>query len=169
MKQKDKQKGFTLIELLVVVAIIGILAAVGVVAYNGYTGAAKVAQTKSIHSQYIKFVKAEVMRCEIGVAIIFPSQSNPGGNLNCHQRNASNVEGNSTSYFYEGNFKNAYNSKTAVRSSAPWVSGFNDSDVGYINVNTLAQNTDLYIYTCVKLPCSDQKNILSDTIKDLKP
>ena len=163
------KNGFTLIELLVVVAIIGILAAVGVVAYNGYTSAAKASQTKSIHSQYIKFVKAEVMRCEVGVDKIFPSQSNPSGNLNCHQRNASNVEGNSISYFYEGNFKNAYNAKTAVRSSAPWVSGFNDTDVGYVNVNTLSQNTDLYIYTCFKIPCTDQNNILSDTLKDIKP
>ena len=85
------KNGFTLIELLVVVAIIGILAAVGVVAYNGYTSAAKASQTKSIHSQYIKFVKAEVMRCEVGADNIFPAQSNPSGNLHSHPRNASHV------------------------------------------------------------------------------
>jgi type IV pilus assembly protein PilA len=53
-----KRNGFTLIELLVVVAIIGILAAVGVVAYNGYMASTKVKATKSIHSQYVKFVTA---------------------------------------------------------------------------------------------------------------
>ena len=65
------RKAFTLIELLVVVAIIGILAAVGVVAYNGYTGAAKVSTVKSIHKNVEKYIRAEVLKCELGEATIF--------------------------------------------------------------------------------------------------
>ena len=68
-----KTKAFTLIELLVVVAIIGILAAVGVVAYNGYTSAAKVSATKIIHKSVVKYIKAELMKCELGEATIFNS------------------------------------------------------------------------------------------------
>ena len=56
-------KGFTLIELLVVVAIIGILAAVGTVAYTGYTGAAKKNASKTLHSNAVKFLTAEITKC----------------------------------------------------------------------------------------------------------
>ena len=59
-------KGFTLIELLVVVAIIGILAAVGTVAYQGYTGAAKDNATKSNHSAVVKYMAAEIQKCNLG-------------------------------------------------------------------------------------------------------
>ena len=70
-------RAFTLIELLVVVAIIGILAAVGVVAYNGYTTAAKVNATKSNLAIIQKYIKAELMKCEVGETIVMD------GKLNC--------------------------------------------------------------------------------------
>ena len=65
MKNRKKEKGFTLIELLVVVAIIGILASVGVVAYNGYTESAKKAGVASNHANTMKFVGAELAKCNI--------------------------------------------------------------------------------------------------------
>ena len=60
-----KSSGFTLIELLVVVAIIGILAAVGVVAYSGYTSSAKKNAVKTMHSQSVKFISAELQKCSL--------------------------------------------------------------------------------------------------------
>ena len=75
----NKRNGFTLIELLVVVAIIGILAAVGVVAYNGYTGAAKIRVIKFQHSQVVKFMTAELAKCDITDKVM-------SGNLNCTDR-----------------------------------------------------------------------------------
>ena len=71
-------KGFTLIELLVVVAIIGILAAVGTVAYTGYTGAAKKNAAKTMHSQAVKYLTAEIQKCSVdsgGTAL--------GGDIDC--------------------------------------------------------------------------------------
>ncbi len=62
---KKNNKGFTLIELLVVVAIIGILAAVGTVAYTGYTGAAKKNASKSIHASMVKYIAAELAKCNM--------------------------------------------------------------------------------------------------------
>ena len=65
-KKNKNSNGFTLIELLVVVAIIGILAAVGVVAYSGYTSSAKKSGAKSNHATVLKYVAAELQKCNIG-------------------------------------------------------------------------------------------------------
>ena len=62
-------KGFTLIELLVVVAIIGILAAVGTVAYTGYTASAKKNATKSNYASAVKYVAAELQKCNVGETV----------------------------------------------------------------------------------------------------
>ena len=71
-------KGFTLIELLVVVAIIGILAAVGTVAYTGYTGAAKKNAAKTLYSNAVKYLTAEIQKCALN-----PSGSAIAGAITC--------------------------------------------------------------------------------------
>ena len=71
-------KGFTLIELQVVVAIIGILAAVGTVAYTGYTGAAKKNAAKTLYSNAVKYLTAEIQKCALN-----PSGTAIGGAITC--------------------------------------------------------------------------------------
>ena len=83
---KKNSKGFTLIELLVVVAIIGILAAVGVVAYNGYTTSAKINAIKTLHSQTLKYVQAEVQKCTL--------EGNSGTAFSGTKGNCQQIKGN---------------------------------------------------------------------------
>ena len=164
------KKGFTLIELLVVVAIIGILAAVGVVAYSGYTSGAKTSSTKSLHNAYVKMITSEILLCEIGETKIFKNNFMPNGRLNCYQKNGANVHSIGNDKFNDcvhGGMcnKNPFdNSKSAARSSAPWIRGWQDSDVGYINANDLNNQKEFYVYTCFKTPCTNTDNILSSTI-----
>ena len=70
---KNKNKGFTLIELLVVVAIIGILAAVGTVAYTGYTKSAKKNASGSNHATVVKYVAAELAKCNLETEAFKPA------------------------------------------------------------------------------------------------
>ena len=86
-----KKNGFTLIELLVVVAIIGILAAVGVVAYNGYTNSAKINAAKSNHNAAVKYIAAEVQKCNVGEDSAF------GGVVDCETFNAATANARATS------------------------------------------------------------------------
>ena len=147
---RKQNKGFTLIELLVVVAIIGILAAVGVVAYNGYTASAKTASTKTIHSQVVKYLSAELQKCSLDGGTIL------NGTRACNGISASNVVsaiGSSGAVFKD---KNPFNSSEfAIKSSS------SNSTAGQINLS--ASGSTITIASCNKSGCgSDDK--MSSTV-----
>lgn len=106
-------KGFTLIELLVVVAIIGILAAVGTVAYTGYTGAAKKNAAKTLYSNAVKYLTAEIQKCALN-----PSGSAIGGAITCSA--SPTVSDYVTEFVAFSTDKNPYNTanKAAVSSAS---------------------------------------------------
>ena len=124
--------GFTLIELLVVVAIIGILAAVAVVNFVGFTEAAKVAATKTNHTNAVKYITSELMKCEIGSEIepVILNKSHPFScaNVNKGTHKKEHLFANLVSFIdnYRNN-KNPFDSTTnyfRVNNSIPVTKGF---------------------------------------------
>ena len=144
-----KNKGFTLIELLVVVAIIGILAAVGVVAYNGYTSAAKKNAVKTMHSQTIKFIKSEILKCDLGETKVM------NGNLNCSERLITNKIGAATQASFEGKFLNPFVSykENVVAGQGPHQNGtciieYNSGGIMVSNIDASGGGTLVRVSTC---------------------
>ena len=145
MKKLRKIKAFTLIELLVVVAIIGILAAVGAVAYNGYTASAKANSTKTMHSNAVKYISAEIQKCSLGESKFM------GTNQDCPATAAKAVSGAVATM----TDKNPYStSNNAVASSSSFVAG---------QVSVSSSGSTVTVKTCTKTGCASADQ-LSATI-----
>ena len=78
------------IELLVVVAIIGILAAVGTVAYTGYTKSAKKNAAGSNHAAVVKYVAAELQKCNLETEAF---KTSAGATMTCTNKSKTDATG----------------------------------------------------------------------------
>tara|TARA_B100000579_G_C22832752_1_gene856911 strand:+ start:1806 stop:2300 length:495 start_codon:yes stop_codon:yes gene_type:complete len=161
MKNK-KNKGFTLIELLVVVAIIGILAAVGVVAYSGYTSSAKKSGSKSNHATVVKYVAAELQKCNIGDSTAMKDKTGTD-KLTCSERKtAGKVSEAAESALSE--FKNAYGtvggSGKGIFDDNAFAAKGNCTSTTEGRTNVKSTTTQVTVSTCI----ADGEDPLNDTL-----
>ena len=125
-------KGFTLIELLVVVAIIGILAAVGTVAYTGYTANAKKSAAKSNHASVVKYIAAELQKCNMDETASMDS------NLTCADRDTpATVQ--DAAVLALSDFKNPFDTASAAVSTT-------SATIGFVKVTD--DGSDVTVATC---------------------
>ena len=140
---KNKSKGFTLIELLVVVAIIGILAAVGTVAYTGYTANAKKSATKSNHASAVKYIAAELQKCNMG------EEKSMDDELTCAEKTTANSVRDAAVTAMD-DFKNPYSTGNNGIVDAIPTTGEGDAaaatPLGYVLVSD--DGSDVTITTC---------------------
>ena len=149
-------KGFTLIELLVVVAIIGILAAVGTVAYTGYTANAKKAAAKSNHASVVKYIAAELQRCNMD------ETSSMDTKLICANRTDGGTV-QAAAVLALADFKNPFNTATAAVSTT-------GTTIGFVKVTD--DGSDVTVATCfaeigtptAACDATDATSTLSNTI-----
>ena len=153
-------KGFTLIELLVVVAIIGILAAVGVVAYNGYTTSAQIGAAKSNHASVVKYIAAEIQKCNTGAEEAMDS------NLDCDDV-AATVSDRATPAITAAALALADFKNPASPANDAVVDGDSEgaaSGVGY-TVMTKAGNTEITVTT--QYEATDSENTEKDSADEV--
>ena len=144
-------------ELMIVIVIIGILSAVGMVMFGGQSEKAKIAAAKSNHKSVVKYISAEVMKCELGETSVMD------GELLCSNANigikiAEAALRNANTSKTLSNIKNPYDTKVlALRKQSGHTTGA-DADVGYINVGGHNTIPLVAVNGCVALKCDPTPN-----------
>ena len=115
-------------------AIIGILAAVGTVAYTGYTASAKKNATKSNYASTVKYVAAELKKCEIGEENVMVKGNEK---LVCSTRKTGTSVSDAVEKALKDEFKNPYRtSESAIQTSSISCSGTGEGQTAVVQSGT---------------------------------
>ena len=141
-------RAFTLMELMIVIVIIGILSAVGMVMFGGQAEKAKIAATKAIHVQTVKYIAYEIQRCNLGYLKFM------NGTQDC----PATAKKASNGAIATLNDKNPYYpTKNSVKSDSQY-------GLGYVTLNVIGKKLDISACTKATSPptCdSDSKLIVT--------
>ena len=146
-----KQRAFTLMELMIVIVIIGILAAVGMVMFGGQAEKAKIAATKAIHVQTVKYIAYEIQRCNLGYLKFM------NGTQDC-PATAKKASNGAIATLDDKN--PYYPTKNSVKSG-------NQYELGHVTLNVFIMQKKLDITTCTKAttpPTCDSDSKLIKTL-----
>ena len=135
--------------LIFVLLTIGLpLSGIGV--YNLMQSSSRISDTKTNHSQTIKYISAELQKCKLGYSKFM------GNNQECPATTSKAIIGAVATM----TDVNPYDSsKLSIRTSN---SNTNDEDVGYISLS--ASGSDIIIKSCNKTPCNKEANHHSSTV-----
>ena len=136
--------------LIFVLLTIGLpLSGIGV--YNLMQSSSRINATKTIYSQTVKYIAAELHKCSLGETTAMD------GEITCSGNTAAKTVTAAVSKMKDKNPYVAANN--AVRSST---SNTSDEDVGYISLS--ASGSDIIIKSCSKTPCNKEANRHSSTV-----
>ena len=156
--KKTNYQAFTLMELMIVIVIIGILSAIGMVMFGGQAEKAKIAVAKSNHKSATKYIKIEVMKCDLGETSVME------GNLNCSSVTGVNIAKAAVAALSD--FKNPYNAKQTAIVNYSVGTGADDNAglIGIVGRNTTSGTMKVNVNSCVKIPCNPGENRIHSTL-----
>ena len=146
--KKEVFGGFFII--LVFLIILGSLFGLAEFARQEMQSASRINATKTIYSQTVKYISAELQKCKLDYSKFM------GNNQECPATTSKAIIGAVATM----TDVNPYDSsKLSIRTSN---SNTNDEDVGYISLS--ASGSNIIIKTCNKTPCNKEANRHSSTV-----
>ena len=135
---------------IICIILFGSFWMVGFVTYDLMQSASRINATKTIYSQTVKYISAELQKCKLGYSKFM------GNNQECPATTSKAIIGAVATM----TDVNPYDSsKLSIRTSN---SNTSDEDVGYISLS--ASGSDIIIKSCSKTPCNKEANRHSSTV-----
>ena len=142
---------------IICIILFGSFWMVGFVTYDLMQSASRINATKTIYSQTVKYIAAELHKCSLGETTAMDGEITCSGNTAAKTVTAAVSKMKDKNPYVIDYYASTANN--AVRSST---SNTSDEDVGYISLS--ASGSDIIIKSCSKTPCNKEANRHSSTV-----